>query len=234
MTPKKNQIALADKRSIREIERRRSNREAILYAAEAVICRKGMIEASMDDVAAEAGFSKATLYKYIRGKSELVFELLIHFVEDLDERLREIAAKPLKPEAKLLIFLREVLRYQAEKSNIGRAFLTEGSMFKVIHAMAGGNGKSGPEHGNRAYLQRLLAARKAVYTRLEAFLQEGISSGAFRPMPLGAGAGFLSAVIQGYQHDTYFRDSKPDFEKNVSDIYAFVLRGISSDKSAGF
>jgi len=35
-------------------------------------------------------------------------------------------------------------------------------------------------------------------------------------------------VIQGYQHDRFFEEGKPDLEKDVSDIYTFVLHGISS------
>ncbi len=227
MTPKKDRGALSEKRSIREIERRRSNRETILDAAEAVICRKGLSASSMDDVAAEAGFSKATLYKYVRGKSELVLELLIHFVEDLDGRLRAIVATPLKPEAKLLALLREVIRYQSEKENISRVFILDRSLFRIIHVMANEKGNPGTE-AERAFLRRLVAARRAVDGCVEAFLREGIAAGAFRPMPLESATHFLSAVIQGYQHDKFFRGSKPDVEKDVSDIYAFVLRGISS------
>jgi len=227
MTPKKDQGSLSEKRSIREIERRRSNREAILHAAEAVICRKGLNAASMDDVAAEAGFSKATLYKYVRGKSELVIELLIHFMEDMDARLQPIVAKSLKPEAKLHALLREVLRYQAEKENISRTFILDRSHSRIIHAMADDKGNPATE-AERGFIRRLQAARRAVYGRVEAFLRDGIAAGAFRPMSLESAVRFLGVVIQGYQHDKFFRDSKPDVEKDVSDIYAFILRGISS------
>jgi len=227
MTPMKDQGSLSEKRSIREIERRRSNRETILVAAEAVICRKGMNAVSMDDVAAEAGFSKATLYKYVRSKSELVFELLIHFMEDMDARLQPIVAKPLKPEAKLHALLREVLRYQAEKENISRTFILDRSHSRIIHALADDKGNPATE-AERGFLLRLQAARRAIYGRVEAFLRDGIAAGAFRPMPVESAVRFLGVVIQGYQHDKFFRDSKPDVEKDVSDIYAFILRGISS------
>ncbi len=229
MKPKKTDTSLSEKRNLREIERRRSNREAILHAAESVICRKGLSATSMDDVAAEAGFSKATLYKYIRGKTELVFELLIHFVEDLDDRLRLIGERPLKPEAKVQAFFREVILHQADKENISRAFLADRSLFRLIHVMAGAeeNPATAPE---RAFIRRLLEARQAVNSRVEAFLQEGIAAGVFRPMHLESGMRFLGAVIQGYQHDKFFREAKPDLEKDVSDIYTFVLHGISSGK----
>jgi AcrR family transcriptional regulator len=231
MTPKKNQKSLSEKRSIRELERRRANREAILHAAEAVICRKGLNAASMDDVAAEAGFSKATLYKYVRGKSELVMELLIHFMEDMAARLEFVLNKPLKPETKLQGLLREILRYQAEKENISRTFILDPSHSRIIHAVA--NDKDNPAtEAERAFLRRLLAARRAVNGLVEAFLRDGIAAGAFRPMPLESAVRFLGMVIQGYQHDKFFRESKPDIEKDVLDIHGFILRGLKAEKQA--
>lgn len=219
---------MSEKRNLRELERRRSNREAILHAAEAVICRKGMEATSMDDVAAEAGFSKATLYKYIKGKSELVFELLIHFVEDLDERLRVITESSLKPEAKIRAFFREVILHQAEKENISKAFLADRSIYRLVHAIVDSKGNPADE-ADRAFLRRLLAAQTAVYGHLQSFLKDGIAAGVFRPMSLESGVRFLGAVIQGFQHDKFFRKDKPDLEKDVSDIYTFVLRGIASE-----
>lgn len=229
MRPKTKDKALSEKRSLRELERRRSNREAILHAAEAVIIRKGMSSVSMDDVAAEAGFSKATIYKYVPSKSELVFELMIHFMEDMDARLRLIAANPLKPEAKLLAFLREVLRFQAEKENLARAFILDQAGFRVIHVMAGEKSNP-PTETELGFLRRLLAARQAVTAHVESFLREGIKTGAFHPMRLESGVRYLSAVIQGYQHDKFSGDPKPDLEKDVLDIHGFILHGIKAEK----
>ncbi|MCX6566770.1 MAG: helix-turn-helix domain containing protein [Candidatus Aminicenantes bacterium] len=228
MTPKKDEGSLSEKRSIREIERRRSNREAILHAAEAVICRKGMNAASMDDVAAEAGFSKATLYKYVRSKSELVFELMIHFLEDLDVRLKEIVGGPLKPEAKLLALLREVFRYQAEKDNLYRAFIVDRSLFRMVHVFVDDKGNPGTEAA-RVFFRRMLAARRAITGQVETFLRKGVAAGVFRPMSLASATFFLRAVIQGYQHDQFFRESKPDLEKDVLDIHGYILRGIKAE-----
>ena len=227
MMPKTKDKALSDIRSTREIERRRMNREAILHAAEAMIIRKGLNAASMDDVAAEAGFSKATLYKYVRGKSELVFELLIHFMEDLDAGIKPIVEGPLKPEAKLLALLRTILRFQVEKENISRTFLLDPFSFRMLHVMTGDKEHPATQ-AERDFLRRLYSAREAVLGRVEAFLREGIKTGAFRPISLDSGIRFLSAVIQGYQHDNFSLKTKPDLEKDVSDIYAFLLRGLAS------
>jgi AcrR family transcriptional regulator len=228
MTPKKNQGSLSDKRSLREIERRRSNREAILHAAEAVIGRKGINAVSMDDVAAEADFSKATVYKYVRSKSELVFELMIHFLEDLDVRLKEIIEGPLKPDAKLLALLQEIFRYQAEKENLSRAFLMDRSLFRMVHVFVDDKGNPGTEAA-RVFFRRMVAANRAITNHVEAFLRKGVAAGVFRPMPLASATYFLRAVIQGYQHDQFFRESKPNLEKDVLEIQGYILRGIQAE-----
>jgi len=232
MKPKKTDTSLSEKRNLREIERRRSNREAILHAAEAVICRKGLNETSMDNVAAEAGFSKATVYKYIPSKTELVFELMIHFMESLENRIRESIAKPLKHEARLQALLREVILHQTEKENIARAFLVDKSMFRLIHAMIKRQERGVPDGSDKEseFFRRMLTVRGELMDLVGSFLEDGVKAGAFRPMSAVAGAGFISAVIQGYQHDKFFRQGKPDLEKDVSTIYTFILRGFSADK----
>lgn len=231
MATKTNDRSLSEKRSVREDERRRSNREAILRAAEAVICRRGFDATSMDDVAAEAGFSKATLYKYVRGKSELVFELLVHFLEMLDERIREIIARPLSPEARLKILIRETFRLQVEQGPLAKAFLSDHGLFRLMHAVV--EAKDGAGSGaERAFLHRILSVQRALYGRVEAFLKDGIASGAFRPMPVDSAVRFLGILAQGYKHDRFLQERKPNLEKDVSDIYTFILQGISSGNKA--
>lgn len=221
--------ASADKRTARERERRRLNREAILHAAEAVVCRKGLSAASMDDIAAEAGFSKATLYRYVRNKAELVSELLIHFLEDLDARLKPIVQGPLDPEAKLLAAIREGLRFQEEKEKVARIFVLDRSFLRVMHIFAAEQGMPGAGT-ERSFLRRLQAARRIVYSSLEALLREGIQAGVFRPLPVERTVSFISAFLQGYSHEKLWRDSKPEIEKDVLDIHAMLFHGLTSGK----
>jgi AcrR family transcriptional regulator len=231
MKTKTLRSSLSDKRNARERERRRSNRESILHAAETVVCRKGLSAASMDDVADEAGFSKATLYRYVRGKAELVFELLIHFMEDMDSRLKQVLSETADPRAKLLALIREVIRFQEEKENLSRIFVQDRSILRVIRVFVAEQGKSGTE-AERAYIRRLRAARRAVFARAETLFGEGIASGVFRPMSVDKAVFHLGAVIQGYSHEKFWRESKPDFENDVLDIHAFFLQGIVPRKRA--
>jgi len=231
MATKMKNGSVSQKRKARELERRRSNREAILHAAEAVIGRKGLSTTSMDDVAAEAGFSKATLYKYVKGKSELVFDLLIHFLEDLDDQLAQVLARPVEPEAKLLLFLREIFRYQTSKENISRAFMSDPSHIRILQAMAEDkNHPAGP--AERAFLRRFISVRQGLNDRIKDFVRDSIATGAFRPVPLEAAIHFLNVVILGYQHEHFFRESEPNLEKDVLSIHGFILHGLKTDKKA--
>jgi AcrR family transcriptional regulator len=227
MKPKKHTSPLSDKRIAREQERFRANRESILHAAEAVVYRKGLSASSMDEIAAEAGFSKATLYRYVRGKSELVFELLLHFMEDLDVRLKSIISGPEDPPAKLLAVLREVIRFQAEKENLSRVFVLDPSFLRVIRVVVVDQGKA-VSKTEREFLLRLRDARETVFADAASVLQEGIAAGVFRALDVETAVFYLGAVVQGYLHEKFWRESKPDLENDVLNIHAFILRGIEA------
>ena len=72
-------------RTERERQRRNECKKSILLAAESLIIRRGLNAVTMDDVAREAQFSKATLYRYFRDKGELIFEILIHYYDEIIE-----------------------------------------------------------------------------------------------------------------------------------------------------
>jgi AcrR family transcriptional regulator len=65
-----------------------TSREQLLTAAARVFARSGYHGASMNEIAAEAGFSKGALYWSFASKEELFFALL----DELDERLRSLMA----------------------------------------------------------------------------------------------------------------------------------------------
>jgi AcrR family transcriptional regulator len=67
---------------------RGSSREQLLEAAAQVFARRGYRDASMNEIAAEAGFSKGALYWNFESKEELFFTLL----DDVDDRLRAFMA----------------------------------------------------------------------------------------------------------------------------------------------
>lgn len=72
-----------------------SSREQILVAATRVFARRGYRDASIAEIAAEAGFSKGALYWNFKSKAELFFALLDQVEERLRVLLTVIASGPI-------------------------------------------------------------------------------------------------------------------------------------------
>src|ERR1051325_4598193 len=76
----------------------------VYRVAAEIMCQKGYEATSMNDIAEAAGLTKAGIYHYIRGKEDLLFEIMMYAmdnvdtsiiapareVEDAEERLRVI------------------------------------------------------------------------------------------------------------------------------------------------
>lgn len=76
-------------RKEREKQRRRSG---ILDAAEKVLFSKGFKEATVDDIAAEAELSKATLYAYFDSKEDMYLAVHMRGMNRLREMFEKVAA----------------------------------------------------------------------------------------------------------------------------------------------
>jgi AcrR family transcriptional regulator len=76
-------------------------RAAILDAALEVFSSRGYHAASIDEIAGEAGISKALIYEHFPSKKELHASLLERHVQEIFERLAESAAGPDPGEVRL-------------------------------------------------------------------------------------------------------------------------------------
>ncbi len=59
------------------------NRRNILDAADKLFCKNGVEKTTMELLAAEAGYSKPTLYGYFKDKDEVYFALVLEFMEKI-------------------------------------------------------------------------------------------------------------------------------------------------------
>lgn len=59
------------------------NRRTILDAADKLFCKSGVEKTTMEQLAAEAGYSKPTLYSYFKDKDEVYFALVLEFMEKI-------------------------------------------------------------------------------------------------------------------------------------------------------
>ncbi|MFC9970403.1 TetR/AcrR family transcriptional regulator [Spirillospora sp. NPDC127200] len=79
-------------RSRRDRKREAERQAQILSAAAAVFARQGYHGARMDDVVAESGLSKGTLYWYFKSKEELATSL-VHQMLDAEQQALAVAAE---------------------------------------------------------------------------------------------------------------------------------------------
>lgn len=66
-------------------------RERLVDAAEACIDRLGLAKTTLEDVAAEANVSRATIYRYFGGRDELVLGVLLRELERTPEEQLEVS-----------------------------------------------------------------------------------------------------------------------------------------------
>ncbi len=78
-------------------EKKAESRRRILEAARAVFFRDGFMTANLDEVAANAGVAKGTLYRYFDSKAELYVAVLAHNGEIFRQRMRDTLSPELSP-----------------------------------------------------------------------------------------------------------------------------------------
>lgn len=217
----------SDLRRERELRRREGYRETIFHAAERVILRKGYSATTMDDVAREAQFSKATLYKYVPGKGVLLFEIMGHYFDDIRNRMAGILAGPGTAGEKLRQSIRMILRYNEDKKNITRVLWMDNSMLKFMRVFAASSGKSGPASAaDRKMIGLLMQKRREVTEMGVHLLKEGIASGEFRRMDALAAVAFIEAVLEGHAHNRFWLGDAEVSAGAADGLTRFILEGI--------
>jgi AcrR family transcriptional regulator len=209
----------------REEWRRREFRRCILSAAEKVIVAKGYSALTMDDVAREAQFSKATLYHYFRSKGELLLEILGHFFEEFEQEVQKISRLRLSAREKLRRGIRFYLRFTEEKENISRMLMMDRSFMEKMNIFIAAENKLTSEV-DRRFITKMKAKRKDILDGVSKILEEGMASGEFRKMDVAAAGIFLESLLQGYSHVRFWPDQRYSVKEATEIIQEFFLQGI--------
>jgi TetR/AcrR family transcriptional repressor of mexJK operon len=106
-------------------------RPQVLLAARELFLRQGYASTTMDTIAAKAGVSKATLYAYFPGKSEVFIAIAMNEVELLSAALADIGSKSELPlQDKLEAIGLRVVRTQLKPENV--------DLFRIVISQATG------------------------------------------------------------------------------------------------
>jgi len=209
----------------REEWRRREFHRRILQAAERVIVRKGYGAMTMDDVAREAQFSKATLYCYFRSKGGLLLEILGHFFEEMDLEVSRINRLRLSAGEKLKRAILFYLRFTEEKENISRMLMVDRSFMEKMNVFVSPESKITSE-ADRRFITKVKAKRKDILDGMSRTLEEGIASGEFRKMDVAATVICLESLLQGYSHVRFWPGRRYSAKEGAEIIQEFLLHGI--------
>lgn len=212
-------------RTERERQRRNECKKSILLAAESLIIRRGLNAVTMDDVACEAQFSKATLYRYFRDKGELIFEILIHYYDEIIETMTNAMTAPISAGEKIRLTIRRALQTYKDKENISRALMMDRSVLKVMKIMVAGEPRPSSSTAN-SFFHHIMVQRQKTLDMGQRILAEGMASGEFRKVDIEGTSALLEAVLQGYFHCRLWAQKKTTLRAETERIYDFIMRGI--------
>ncbi len=100
-------------------------REGILEAAARIFSEKGFHATSMQDIAEAVNLQKASLYHHFSSKQEILFEILDHALDLINNRLEIVLSQSLSPDEKLRQAMISYFQTIAENKNLSAVLLLE-------------------------------------------------------------------------------------------------------------
>jgi len=171
--------------SERKIEERSVRKNRILDGALRVFNEVGIEKTTMDEIAIESGFGKATLYYYFSSKDEVFVEIMEKGWKQLWAGIESLIVEELSPRKKFIGIIKE-MGVIVTKDKILYGFL-----FKAPDFM-----KDIPEQPWKTYQRRL-------YSILQSIIEEGIKKKDF----VDLNPSLLMKAIGGLFHQLLMSDS---------------------------
>jgi AcrR family transcriptional regulator len=188
--------------------------DAIIAAARALFIRYGPAKTSVEEIAREAGVSKATVYNYFAGKEAVVAEVIEYERKSLIARLEEAVGEADNALEALRAFFRtrnrEIQRHH-----------------KAYHA-----GKDDYLRHMPEVAQAIERSRREERKIIEGVLKRGAAAGIFRPMDdVTLTADIIFTTIQGFTFPLFGRPVTRSVEKRLEELISLFLTGICSDST---
>ncbi len=211
----------------REEWKRREYRRLILRAAERVIVHKGLSATTMDDVAREAEFSKATLYQYFAGKTGLLLEILANFFDEIAQGIQKISLGPESARDKLKESIRFYLEYNEQKENVARLLWMDREFRDKMGIFVAAERRLTSE-ADLKFLDDMKHRRTDILDGVARIIEEGVSSGEFREIDLTGAVTVIESLLQGFCHLRSWHERVYSVQEATDFIFEFMLRGLQS------
>ena len=216
------------KRNLREerkLMRREENKRFILDAAERVFAKKGYSTATVDDIASEAQFSKATIYRYFVSKSAIFSEVIMSTFLEARENFLKIRNKQLSAEQRLKELIHFILTYYYKKRNIARVLWMERSAMKRILQMDLNNHVM-PLHKRKGIPEDYNKIVHEIFNIMCGIIQEGIDLGEFREMDASEACYVLGSLLRGFHFRGPVRGRDYTIDESTDLMHGFFMNGI--------
>lgn len=220
-----------DLRVERKRRRKKENYLSILRAAEAVFTQKSYSSATMDDIARQAQFSKATLYQYFTSKGQIFYEIILNSFEDVSQKIKKIQRKDRSSADKLREIIQYIFQYFQQKKNISRISLMEKAWIKkIVVSLHDSEQKSSGEE--LVFLDSIRAKKREISKILCEVFSEGMKKGEFRVLSEQDACDVLESLIHGFYFTSFWHGKKHSLRKSTDLLYNFFLHGIEKKKKA--
>jgi len=185
-----------------------SKQEEILAAASKVFAARQYHEVLCDEIAAEAGIGKGTIYRYFRTKEDLYFATILHGYEAINESLATAISGESTPGRRLERIAREILEY----------FWDRRYFYSLLYRN---------EQRFLAQEGRLKKNREHLVNLVERTIREGIDAGAFRRVDAKTAAELFLGMIRAIN---VFRRESDLLDELVAELIGLWTRGIEKEK----
>ena len=186
-------------------------RDKLIEVARQLFANKGVENTTMNDIASASQKGRRTVYTYFRNKRDIFNAVIESETEQLLDKLRAIANKPISAEEKLHEYI--ICRFLAMKEIVSRNGSLKAGFFRDIRKV------------DRA---RKIISQKEI-TILRSILSEGVNAGVFEISNINHCAIIITHAIHGLDVP-YIRDNLAEqgINKNVvrTIISNMILNGI--------
>ena len=218
-------------RKERELHRQEENRRFILGAAERIFVQKGYRLATVDDIAEEAQFSKATIYRYFESKSDIFYEIICRSFEESLDGIKKIQLKQLSAEAKLKELIGFIISTYHKKKNLSRILYMDKTALKKL-VKEGSDFHAAHSSMHPEISPRLKSQMEQISVVIAEILREGVKTGEFRDMDVQDASVILGALLRGFYFRGPIQEKKYSIQATTDLLHTFFLNGIKKHKQA--
>jgi TetR/AcrR family transcriptional regulator, cholesterol catabolism regulator len=195
------------------IWRKEDRTDHIYRVAAEVMCQKGYQATSMNDIAEAVGLTKAGVYHYIRGKEDLLFQIMSFGMDMVDADVIAPAREVADPEARLRTIIERHCRRIMEQGGAVTILLEEMSALSAAH-------------------QRIIRNRKRAYFELVRDTVEELSAeGKLRDLdPTVVSFGLFGMIL--WTSRWYRRGGDLPPQRAVPDLVEMVMNGVLKVRAA--